>query len=308
MRHTFIETIRSLARSDKDVWLVTGDLGYGMVEPFVEEFPDRFLNVGVAEQAMVGVAAGLALAGKKVFVYSISTFATMRPYEQIRNDVCYQNLPVFIIGGGSAFSYSLFGCSHLPLEDLGIMNILPNMVVIAAGDPIEVKTLVKAVYKRGGPAYIRLARNGEPTIHNRISDVELGKATVVHRGNDASIFVSGRLLPAALEAAEILSKKGILTRVLSMHTIKPIDEKAIVDAAKQTKVILTCEEHLLLGGLGSIVASILVKKNINIPFVTFGIPDEFPKGVGWQDYFLKRYKLTSKDMVAAIEKKLSISK
>ena len=302
MRHTFIDTIRQIARKDKNVWLVTGDLGYGMLEPFVEEFPDRFINVGVAEQTMVGVAAGLA---KKVFVYSISTFATLRPYEQIRNDVCYQDLPVFIVGGGSAFSYSLFGCSHLPIEDLGVMNILPNMAVMAPADPIEVKVLVKAAYKRGGPAYIRLARNGEPMVHSRISDVEFGKATVVRKGSDASILVSGRLLPDALKAADILSQKGISARVLSIHTLKPIDEKAVIRVAKQTKTIVTCEEHLITGGLGSIVSFILATKNIHIPLTVLGITDEFPKGVGWQDYFLKRYKLTPKAIANAVQKNLN---
>ncbi len=307
MRLTFINTLIKLARRDKNVWLITGDLGYGMIEPFIKEFPDRFLNVGVAEQNMVGIAAGMALTGKKVFVYSISTFATMRPYEQIRNDVCYHNLPVFIVGGGSAFSYSLLGCTHQPLEDLGIMSILPNMAVLSPGDPIEVEALVVAAYKRARPAYIRLARKGEPKVYRKLEEVKLGKMSVMKNGKDATIIVTGRLLPDAILASEILyNNDGLSIRVLSAHTLKPIDEEAIISSAKETGAIITCEEHLLFGGLASLVSNVLVKNNIVKPVISLGIPDEFPKGVGWQKYFLERYGLTPEGIAAAARKCLKI--
>src|SRR3989344_3744913 len=148
MRPAFVGEVTRLASLDKNIWLLTADLGFSIFEDFRDRFPNQYLNVGVAEQNLMSVAAGLAMSGKKVFAYSISTFASMRPYEQIRNDVCYQNLPVFIVGGGSAFSYSLFGCTHFPIEDLGIMSILPNMAVMAPGDPIEVRALVRAVHRR----------------------------------------------------------------------------------------------------------------------------------------------------------------
>ncbi len=302
MRLTFVETLSKLARKDKNVLLISGDLGHGMLEPFIEEFPDQFINIGVAEQNMVGVAAGLAMTGKKVFVYSISTFATMRPYEQIRDDVCYHNLPVFVVGGGSAFSYSLLGCTHFPIEDLGIMSIIPNMAVFSPGDPTEVEALVEAAYKRNGPAYIRLGRKGEPKMHVDKKEVVVGQFSLMRKGTDASIIITGRILPRALQAAEILAKENISVRVYSAHTLKPFDKKAVLDAARQTGAILTCEEHLLRGGLATAVSEVLVKEQSGIPFESLGIPDEFPKGVGWQDHFFDRYNLNAEGIASAVRK------
>jgi transketolase len=308
MRTAFVETLSKLARKDKNVMLLTGDLGHGMFEPFVEEFPKQFLNMGVAEQNMIGVAAGLAMIGKKVFVYSISTFATMRPFEQIRNDVCYQNLPVFIIGGGSAFSYSLFGCSHFPIEDLGIMSILPNMRVFSPGDPIEVEVLVEAAYEGNSPAYIRLGRKGEPKLHKNIKEVRSGKFSTIRKGKDATIIITGRILSRAKEAAQILLKENISVRILSAHTLKPFDNQAVIFVAKETGSIVTCEEHLLRGGLATSVQEVIVQNNISIPVISLGIPDEFPKGVGWQDYFFERYNLTAQGMIDAVKKCIKLKK
>ena len=245
------------------------------------------------------------MSDKKVFAYSISTFASMRPYEQIRNDICYQNLPVFIIGGGSAFSYSTFGCTHFALEDIGLMRMLPNMAVMAPGDPIEVSMLVREAYLRNGPAYIRIAKRGEPAVHAPDALIRLGESVEVRAGNDASILVCGRQLPNAVTAASSLAKLGIECRVLSFHTVKPLDKKAIAKAARETKGIVTVQEHFLAGGFGSAVAEFLADEIINIPFVRLGISDEFPRGVGSQDYFLQRYRLTP-DGIADTVKRLLI--
>ena len=292
MRTAFIEEVTKLAEKNKNVWLLTGDLGFSVFDDFQKKFLKRYLNVGVAEQNLISIAAGLAMSGKKVFVYSISTFLTMRPFEQIRNDICYQNLPVCLVGGGSTFSYSTAGCTHFPLEDLGLMRMLPNMAVGVPGDSHEVRALIKAAYRRSGPTYIRIAKKGEPVVHAKDDRIIFGKAVKVSDGNDASILVCGRQLPNALAAASILKKTNIKCRVLSFHTIKPLDIATIVKAARETKGLITVEEHLLSGGFGSAVVEVLADKKIFVPLARIGITDEFPKKVGNQEYFLKRYKLT----------------
>lgn len=307
MRLAFVDEVTKIAQNDPDVMLLTGDLGYAVFEDFQKKMPEQFLNVGVAEQNLISVAAGLALAGKKVFVYSISTFATLRPYEQIRIDVCYQNLPIFIIGGGSSFSYSTFGCTHMPLEDLGAMRLLPNMAVMCPGDAHEVRALVRATYKRGGPAYIRIAKRGEPLVHESSDGILLGQAIAIREGVDAVIIVCGRQLPFACMASDRLKEVGINCGVISMPTIKPLDEKVIRQAAK-AKVILTVEEHFLKGGLFAAVAEFLVINQIETHCIPVAVSDEFPKGVGSQEYFLERYGITVDNMVklvlSALEQKI----
>lgn len=304
MRTAFIKTLTALAEADKNVWLVTGDLGFSVFEDFITRFPDQYLNVGVAEQNLIGVSAGLALAGKRPFAYSISTFATMRPLEQIRNDICYQNLPVVIVGGGSTFSYSTFGCTHFPLEDLALMRALPNMSVCCPGDPREVAALLQAASKHKGPLYLRLAKKGEPVVHADDTAIELGKMVEVRAGNDAAIVVAGRQLPNAVAAAELLRKVGIATRVLSCHTLKPFDAPALLKAARETKALVTVEEHSLIGGLASAVAETLSQGNVAVRLRSLGVPDEFPSGVGSQDFFLARYNLTAEGIERAVKEAL----
>jgi transketolase len=288
MRSTFVETVTELARKDKKVWLVTGDLGFSVFEPFAKEFPNQYLNVGVAEQNLMGVAAGLAMAGLRPFVYSITTFASMRAYEQIRDDICYQNVPVVVVGGGSTFSYSTFGATHMPLEDMALMRVMPNMTVFSPGDPNEVRELLRTAYKSAKPSYMRIAKKGEPIVPGGI--VEAGTMRVVKEGNDATIVVSGRQLPSAVEAADMLAKKNIRARVLSAHTLKPFDAAAVRKAAKETRAIVSVEEHSVIGGLASAIAETLIADAV--PFKPLGVTDEFPKGVGSQDYFLAKYGLT----------------
>ena len=302
MRTAFVEEITKLAREDKNLWLLTGDLGFSVFDNFQKKFPAQYLNVGVAEQNLISIAAGLAMSGKKVFVYSISTFLTMRPLEQIRNDLCYQNLPVYLIGGGSTFSYSMFGCTHFPLEDLGLMRLLPNMAVMAPGDPLEVRALIRDVYRRNSPAYIRIAKKGEPVIHASDDVISLGRASKIRDGKDISILVSGRQLANALSAVTTLKKNNINCHLLSFHTIKPLDKLAIIKAAKETKGIVVVEEHFKNGGLGMAVAEILAQEGLSIPLINIGIDDEFPKGSGSQDYFLKKYGLSPEGIIKAVNK------
>ncbi len=300
MRTAFVETLTELAEKDERVWLVTGDLGFSVFEEFAKRFPDRYLNVGVAEQDMIGVSAGLALSGMRPFAYSISTFASMRAYEQIRNDVCYQNLPVVIVGGGSTFSYSTFGATHMPLEDVAIMRALPNMRVAVPGDPAEVRALLTALHQESGPGYMRIAKKGEPVVHTDQSGITLGMMSLMRDGSDGTIMVSGRQLPNALAAADLLAGRGIQPRVLSAHTVKPFDAAATVRAAKETGAILTVEEHSRVGGLASAVADVLASERLAVPFSALAVSDSFPKGVGSQEYFLAAHSLTAEGVADAL--------
>lgn len=302
MRIAFINTLTELASQDKNVFLVTGDLGFAMFEEFRDLFPNQYINVGVAEQDMIGIAAGLAMTGKRPFVYSISTFATMRPYEQVRNDLCYQNLPVVIVGGGSSFSYSAYGSTHMPFEDLAIMRVLPNMTVLSPGDPVEVKVLLNEAISSTGPVYMRIAKRGEPVVHTDTSSITIGKGVQLTNGDDATIFVTGRQLPNAVEAQNLLREEGIQVRVISMHTIKPFDKESVIRAAQETKGIVTCEEHFLVGGLSSLVAETLIEARLAVRHIGLGVPDEFPKLVGSQEYLLDKYKLSTSGIVEAVRK------
>lgn len=302
MRTAFIKTLTALAEKDKNVWLVTGDLGFSVFENFIERFPKQYLNVGVAEQNLIGVSAGLALSGKRPFAYSISTFASMRAVEQVRNDLCYQNLPVAIIGGGSTFSYPTFGGTHMPMEDIAIMRALPNMTVLCPGDPLEVEALLKSMHKLRGPSYMRMAKKGEPVIHSKKSSIVLGKIAVMEKGEDVAIIAIGRVLPNACAAGGLLKKSGVSTEVISCHTVKPLDARGLLAACKGKRVIAVCEEHHEIGGLGSAVAELLAKNGIAARLLSLSIPDEFPSGVGSEQYFLERYHLTPEGIARAVAK------
>jgi transketolase len=300
MRTAFIDTITKLAEKDDRVWLLTGDLGFSVFEGFRDRFPERFLNVGVAEQDLMGVAAGLALVGKRPFVYSITTFASMRAYEQVRLDICYQNLSVVIIGGGSTFSYSTFGATHMPMEDMAIMRVLPNMRILSPGDPREVGVLLRAAYEAGGPTYMRIAKKGEPIVHQNVDRITPNAPITLREGTDVALLVTGRQLPNALAAAEELEKKRISTRVIDVHTIKPLNEDAIRDSVKGVRACVVVEEHSVIGGLGDAVARLLLEGRILLPFKSLGITDQFPKGVYSQESFLDRYSLSIDGIVGTI--------
>lgn len=303
MRSTFIETLVKLAKKDKRIYLLTGDLGFGVLEKFRDSFPSRFLNMGVAEANMVGVAAGLALSGKIPYVYSIATFLTMRAFEQIRNDVCYQNLNVKLIGVGSGLTYSFYGATHQPIDDVGVIRSLPNMVIVSPGDPIETDLATKFSLAHQGPVYLRLAGKGEPTIHSEKPFFKLGQGITLIKGHDLTIMATGNILENAYLATKQLSQKGISARLISMPFIKPIDKKIILEAASQTKAIFTVEEHSLIGGLGSAVAEVLAEDNRSkILFKRIALPDEYPPIVGSRQYLREKYGLSVDEIVKYILK------
>jgi transketolase len=301
MRTAFIEALTERAAEDSRIMLLVADLGFGVVTEFAKRFPKQFLNVGVAEQNMAGVATGLALSGKIVFTYSIANFPIIRCLEQLRNDACYHEANVVSVSVGGGFSYGALGMTHHGTEDLAIMRSLPKMQVIAPGDPTEAKAATVEASKGIGPVYLRLGRAGEPVVHPGEIDWQLGRAIRVRDGDDLTIISTGAMLQTACQTAEQLGEQGKSVRVVSMHTIKPLDTGAILESARETGQIFTLEEHSKLGGLGGAVAEVVAEAGLpNLRFRRFGLPSEFAKVVGSQEYLRNHYGLVPEKLAAAI--------
>ncbi|MEK7481288.1 MAG: glycosyltransferase [Patescibacteria group bacterium] len=297
MRIAFVETLSELARAHDNLMLLTGDLGFGVFENFRKEFPDRFLNAGVQESNMMGMAAGMALAGKTVFVYSIIPFATMRCFEFIRNDVCAHNANVKIVGVGQGYSYSIYGHTHHAIEDVGALRSLPNLKIIAPGDPLEARAATQAIAETDGPFYLRLGKRGEPNIHEKPPLFEIGKGIVVHDGADVALFVSGGMLEHAAQARQMLAERGVSAALISMPTIKPIDANLIREYASRVRVILAIEEHNVIGGLGSAVAEVLAESPHHPQFKRMGVPDVFGVRIGSQEYMRNQMGISKEHIV-----------
>ena len=295
MRTAFMRELMTAAAADPRVTLVVGDLGFSVVDEFRARFPDQYLNVGVAEQNMTGVAAGLALSGRIVFTYSIGNFPTLRCLEQIRNDVCYHRADVKIVAVGGGFAYGALGASHHATEDLAIMRALPNMTVVAPGDPVEAGLAVRDLVSTPGPCYLRLGKAGEPVVHDGPVSFAIGRALTVRQGSDLTLISTGGLLKTAVDAADELKRRhGIRARVISMHTVKPIDAAAVEAAARETPAVLTIEEHSVLGGLGGAVAEVLAEMDEARPrFRRVGLEPAFSGVVGDQQYLRERHGLSA---------------
>lgn len=301
MRTAFIEALFELAKQDQRIVLITGDLGFSVIEPFMQTLPKQFVNAGVAEQNMTGVAAGMALSGKIVFTYSIGNFPTLRCLEHVRNDVCYHNANVKVVCVGGGFCYGAAGATHHATEDLGIMRMLPGMTVIAPADPLEARHATRAVVNHAGPCYLRLGKAGEPKVHPSEIDFEIGKAIRVREGEDLTLIATGGMLRFVLEAADRLSANGLRARVLSMHTLKPLDTEAVLNAARETSAIFTIEEHSIVGGLGSAVAELLAESGQPLPtFKRLGLPSAFSPRVGNQQYMLEQHGLSVDGIVQSV--------
>lgn len=275
MRNAFTEAICERAQRDERLIFLVADIGNITFDNFRQEFPHRFLNVGVAEANMVGVSAGLALSGKIPVVYTIASFEIFRAFEQIRDDVCYQNLPVKIVGVGCGLAYSTLGPTHHTLEDIAVLRALPNLTIVCPADPVEARLLSLAAIERDGPVFVRLAKAGEPRIFPETHRVEIGKAVTVADGEDVAMVATGLMVGASLRAAESLRVEGIQARVLNMHTIKPLDRDAVLTAARETGAVVTVEEHSTYGGLGGAVAEVLAEEAARTRFLRLGLPDRF---------------------------------
>src|SRR3989338_143595 len=260
MRDIFVKQLTEIAKINPKIFLITGDLGFGVLDRFSKDLPKQYLNAGVAEQNMTGLAAGLALEGRVVFTYSIGNFPILRCLEHIRNDVCYHQADVKIVSIGGGFGYGSLGFSHHATEDLTLMRVLPEMTVVAPGDNWEVAEATKALVQTKGPAYLRLDKATAGDTNRPGENFALGNARKLKEGADITLMSTGGSLEVVLHAADLLGKKGIGCRVLSMHTLKPLDCQSIFDAARETGGILTVEEHSVLGGLGGAVAGVCLEE------------------------------------------------
>ncbi len=289
MRSAFIRSLTELARQDSRIFLLVGDLGYSVVEPFRDQFPDRFVNVGVAEQNLTGLAVGLALSGKIVFTYSIANFPTLRGLEQIRDDACYHRANVKIVAVGGGLAYGALGATHHGTEDVAILRALPGMTVVTPADPVETALATRAVAAWPGPCYLRLGKAGEAAIHTAPPEFQIGRPIELRRGRDALILASGPVARNALLAAEKLSEAGIAVGVYSVPTVKPLDEGFVRALARQTPALFVVEEHSLIGGLGGAVAELVAEMEGARPLVKrLALPDSFC-AVGSQEFLRAPY-------------------
>jgi len=302
MRKVFFETFENIARKESNVFLLIGDLGVKFFENFKNIDPDRFINVGVAEQNMIGVAAGLAMSGKNAYCYSIIPFLTMRTFEQIRIDLCYNNLPVKLLGAGGGIVYGLEGVTHHAIEDIAVMRALPNMTVVAPGDAKEAEALALASVHHPGPLYIRFGRDSDPIIHGDDFKFEIGKGIVVNGGKEICLIATGNMLYPAKQVLDILREKGLDAGLISMHTVKPIDRELIRDCANKYRAIFTLEEHSVIGGLGSAVAEVLAESGYGKTFKMIGIPDKYCSDVGGPDYLRKKLGIDPQSIAETILK------
>ena len=301
MRDTFVKTLVELAKKNKNIELVTGDLGFGVLKPFWEQCPNQFTNAGIAEQNMTGIAAGMALSGKTVFTYSIGNFPTLRCLEQIRNDCAYHNANVKIVCVGGGFSYGSLGMSHQATEDIAIMRALPNVAVFAPGDLVEAEEITKAIVNYPGTCYLRLGRGGEKRIHDKIDNFQIGKAIKIKDGKDIAIFSTGAIFDELIEAYDELVKNGLNPIVYTFPTVKPIDKDVILECAKKCRHLFTIEEHNVVGGFGSAVSEIVSELDGNKANVhMIGLNDEYSIKVGNQKYLRSEYGLTSNSIFKAI--------
>lgn len=291
MRNRFVETALKLAETNPDIFLITGDLGFGVLTKYWESFPDRFINAGVSEQNMTSVAAGMALEGKTVFTYSIANFPTARCLEQVRNDVAYHRANVKIVAVGAGFSYGALGMSHHATEDIAFMRALPEMTVFTPCDPLETEAVTKLAVEMDGPCYIRLGKGGEKELHKEGVDVCITKANILKDGHDTAIFVAGAIANEALIAAEKLEMQGVSCAVYSFPSVKPLDVNTILEIANKVDTIYTLEEHNIIGGFGSAVAEVVAETRTRAVVVRLGLNDVYSSVVGSQAYLRKYYNI-----------------
>lgn len=300
MRKAFFEKLGNLSETDNNVYLLTGDLGFNLFDSFRAKKPDRFYNVGVAESNMIGIAAGLALSGKTVFCYSIIPFLIMRAFEQVRVDVAFNNLNVKLVGSGAGLSYGLEGITHFALEDLALMRVLPNMTVVVPADPFEAERIAEISYESPSPFYIRLGKTGEPAIHKSVPDLKIGKGMLLREGKDVAIFAIGSMCHVCLKVVDMLAKRGVSATLINMHTIKPLDEELIKEITLHHRIILSVEEHSIIGGLGSALAEVLSESSYQGRYTRIGLPVELEKHIGRTDYLREKYNLTADSILARV--------
>jgi len=303
MRTAFVESFLHLVESGHDIHLLTADLGFRLFDPIRDRYPTRFTNVGVAEANMIGIAAGMAMRGIRVFCYSIAPFLIFRTLDQIRADLCHMQLPVVLVAAGGGLTYALEGMTHHAIEDIAIARALPGMTVLAPGDPLECEVLVNGAMNLGGPCYLRLAGNNNPVVYKTSQRPQFGKISCLQPDGNAAIIANGEMLLTAGRVTESLKKEGIHCRLYSIHTLKPIDQFTIEKIARECRCIVTLEEHNVINGIGTAIAEILFSYGYRGTFRKFGIPDEYAKELGDKEWMRDHYGL-GHDRIASEIKRL----
>lgn len=299
MRDSFFDTLYELARKDPDVVLVDADMGAPSLDKFRRDIPAQFVNVGIAEQNAITVASGLSLGGKNAFAYAIAPFITLRCYEQIKIDMCSMNIPVTTIGVGAGFSYDDSGPTHHTTEDIAIIRTLPNITILNATDNVMASKCAKIAYQSDGPMYVRLDREPLADIYNKDETFRDG----IHcfkEGEDVCIVSTGNMVHKALEVAKLLKKQSIDAAVVDVYRIKPVNKSLLVKHITKSKKVVSLEEHLLDGGLGSIVAEIIADDNINIPLKRLAIPGKYCYTYGGREAIRKTIGLDTKSVEKSI--------
>ena len=299
MRDSFIKKLHELTSTNKDLVLITGDLGFGVLDSYSQEYPDNYLNCGVAEQNMTAIAAGMALQEKIPFTYSIGNFPTLRCLEQIRNDIAYHDLPVKIVCIGGGFSYGQLGMSHHATEDLAILRSIPNISVYAPCSKEQVLSIVPEIIKKNSPCYLRLDKDpGSLSLTSKEFSFE--KANILHEGNDLTIVSIGSIFAEAEKACQMLVNEGFSVELIAVHSLKPFDNETIVNSIKKTNNVITLEEHSIYGGLGSAVAELVAENGLKLnSFRRLGIKDEFSSVVGDQAYLRDYYQINKASVFEA---------
>lgn len=301
MRNAFAAELTFLASEDPRIVVLSGDIGNRLFNDYKAQFPERFFNCGVAEANMTSMAAGMAICGLRPITYTITPFVTTRCLEQIRVDVCYQNVPVIIVGVGSGLSYAGLGATHHSCEDIAFLRVLPNMMVVCPGDPVEVRLALRAALAHEGPVYLRLGKKGEPVVHEIPPNFEIGKGIVAREGSDLCLLSTGNLLPLALSAAKQLENQGVSAQVVSLHTVKPLDEDLLYEVFSRCRMVVTLEEHSLLGGLGGSVAEWLSDHAPQKAVLRrIGTADMFLHEAGGQEYAREYFGLTPHHIAARV--------
>jgi len=304
MRKVFFQKLQEFAKNDKNIFILFGDLGAKFFGEFKKTDAERLVNVGIAEQNMVGLASGLAMSGKNVFCYSIIPFLIMRAFEQIRIDLCRDNLNVKLLGSGGGVCYGTEGVTHYGIEDIGLMRTLPNMSIVAPGDLTETKALVEKAINHQGPLYIRFGRDQEFLIYEKEINFEIGKGIIVEEGEDTCLISFGTMLYNSKIACDLLEKNGISAGLIDMHTIKPLDIDLVKECAKKYKSIFTVEDHNIIGGLGSAISEVLSESGYKGKFKRLGIKDSFCHFSGQPDYLLQKLGLDSENIANDILKEI----
>lgn len=301
MRNAFAKAVTELSDDYPELVLLVGDIGNRLFDGIKDKYPNRFFNCGVAEANMTGVAAGLATSGMRPVTYTITPFNTVRCLEQIRLDVCYPNLPVIIVGTGAGLSYAGLGATHHSIEDIALLRSMPNMHVVCPADPVEVKLALADALRLGAPTYIRLGKKGEPAVHLVEPEFTIGKGITIRHGFDIALISIGNMLPEVMVSAELLESKGISAQVISLHTVKPLDELLLSELFRDKKLIVVVEEHYLAGGASSAILEWGCDNRMELSkLLRFGISDHFLFASGGQKQARELVGLTAENITKKI--------